>query len=455
MARLARMRPGAGRVSIWGSWGSIKLSPRGRSSQHPERNPTGVGRKTQMFFVVTASTAAPRKGRIALRRPGEEPRGGVGVELWYPAAVKNPAATDGGTYESGRPYRGVLHTTESHSFTPSSTDYGGWHMSYPHFTALDRSAGVVIYQHIPIDRAARALANPGGGVQTNRARAIQVEIVGKAAESASMSPRLVQALSEWMRWVEGQTGILREAPLDFRGSDAFGTSSRSRMSAAAWNDFNGWCGHQHVPENSHWDPGRIRIEDLLRASPVAVPKPVPGEPGTRYRVIDVAADDMLNVRAGAGVSHDVAGSVTPWETRLVGSGAEEVVSGATWLEVSFPGGVGWVNSKHVERIQVRPELRDSFGIVGVGANDALNLRRAPGIEHETVCVMPHDAVGIEGTGAVVTVGVSDWNEVTFGEFTGWVNGRFLGDPSERETRTRGGVPDADPYTHGSGDTAST
>ena len=109
------------------------------------------------------------------------------MELWYPPAVRNEAVKDSGSFQSGAPFRGVLHTTESSSFTPRSDSYGGWHTSYPHLTAIERSSGFEIYQHIPLNRAARALRNPSGGVQTNRQGAIQIEIVGKASESPSMS----------------------------------------------------------------------------------------------------------------------------------------------------------------------------------------------------------------------------------------------------------------------------
>ena len=306
------------------------------------------------------------------------------MQLWYPKAVRNPAVRDGGLFESGRPYRGVLHTTESLSFAPSKVDYGGWHSSYPHFTAVDRSSGVVIYQHLPIDRASRALANPSGGVQTNRARSVQIEIVGKAAESSSMSSRLLGALGAWMRWVEEQTGMLRQAPFEFRGSEAYGTAGAARMSPVAWNEFNGWCGHQHVPENSHWDPGRIRIAQLLGADAVTVAAVQPSDPGIRYRVVDVAGDDVLNVRAGAGVANAVVGSLGPSETRIIGSGRSENVSGSTWLEVEFAGGEGWANGAYLERIEVRPELACPLAVVDVEADDQLNMRLGPGIEHEAI-----------------------------------------------------------------------
>ncbi len=375
------------------------------------------------------------------------------MELWYPSSVRNPATRDGGVYESGYPYRGVLHTTESLSFTPSTTDYGGWHSSYPHFTAVDRTSEVVIYQHLPIDRASRALANPSGGVQTNRARAIQIEIVGKAAESASMSPRLLHALGSWMRWVEAQTGMRSVAPFEFLGSEAYGTSGAARMSAGEWRSFDGWCGHQHVPENSHWDPGKIRIDQLLAVSPEPEPVAIDRGRNTRYRVVDVAADDVLNVRAAAGVGHDIVGALAPHETTVTGSGARQAVSGTEWVEIAHAGGSGWVSGRYLEKVDVRPELQLSFVVVGVEADDALNMRVAPGIEHPVLGAIPPGASGVEGTGAAVAVGMADWYEVTYGAMTGWCHSRYLSAAGAHTGRERSFLPISDPRAHGYPDDA--
>jgi hypothetical protein len=45
-----------------------------------------------------------------------------------------------------------------------------------------------------------------------------------------------------------------------RFTDAAGVK---RLSGQQWLDFSGWLGHQHAPENDHWDPGAIDITDLL------------------------------------------------------------------------------------------------------------------------------------------------------------------------------------------------
>lgn len=166
----------------------------------------------------------------------------------------------GGSYTGG-PFRGVLHTTESRDYTPSTTTYYG-HSNPPHFTLAMTSDKAVIYQHYSINVAARALANPPGGVQTNRQSSIQIEIAWTAKDIGHLPDIMVAKLKRWMRWVEAQTGIKQVAP-KFFGSEAYGHGSAARMSAEEWNSFNDWCGHQHVPENDHWDPGKIDMQRLF------------------------------------------------------------------------------------------------------------------------------------------------------------------------------------------------
>jgi hypothetical protein len=35
------------------------------------------------------------------------------------------------------------------------------------------------------------------------------------------------------------------------------------MKPDEWKMFSGWCGHQHVPNNDHTDPGAIDIDSLM------------------------------------------------------------------------------------------------------------------------------------------------------------------------------------------------
>lgn len=186
------------------------------------------------------------------------------MDAWWDGANKLPFAfQDGGSY-SGGPFRGVIHTTEFKTYTPSTKDYYG-HRDPPHFTLVLADSGeAVFYQHFDITTASRALVNLAGGVETNRRSAIQIEIAWKAAEIDQLPEKMLGALWEWMRWVEDQAGVDGSVYRKFYGEEAKGIHSVSRMTNDEWNDYDGWCGHQHVPENWHWDPGKLDIGQLLR-----------------------------------------------------------------------------------------------------------------------------------------------------------------------------------------------
>jgi hypothetical protein len=124
---------------------------------------------------------------------------------------------------------------------------------------------VSVYQHYSINVAARAWANPRAAVddiETNRMAAIQIEIGWVAAQIQSLPAELKDALRALMRWIESESVIERTSP-EFFGENAYGEGGVARMSTRKWKAFNGWCGHQHVPENVHWDPGHIDIVYLL------------------------------------------------------------------------------------------------------------------------------------------------------------------------------------------------
>jgi hypothetical protein len=167
------------------------------------------------------------------------------------------------------PARGVLHTTEGSSYAGAQAAYRAEGCA-PHFTV----DGARVYQHIPINRAATALENPDGGVQTNRLPAIQIEVVGFAAKP-NWSPETIESTRRLMSWIEEQTGIEPRAPGFIATNAAYGVTAPQRMKPNAWKQWNGWCGHQHVPETRHWDPGAAPISSLLVRDQLTPDNPKP------------------------------------------------------------------------------------------------------------------------------------------------------------------------------------
>ena len=69
---------------------------------------------------------------------------------------------------------------------------------------------------------------------------------------------------------------------------------------------------------------------------------------------------------------------------------------------------------------------ESYRVVGVDADDVLNIRTGPSASFPVVGVMPPDARGIGGLGSCV----EGWCPVRYGSVTGWSSARFLAADSE-------------------------
>ena len=155
----------------------------------------------------------------------------------------------GGTMIGG-PARGVIHETQ----TTTVPGYGGGTRA-PHFT-IDRDG--TIYQHTDTYLAARALYNASGGVQTNRQGkyCLQVEVVAFSTTiGGDWTPEQVTALQQLVAIGAVSYDIKPEFPLEQGGGSQYGLNNPVEMSADEWVNFNAWCAHQHVPENTHWDVG--------------------------------------------------------------------------------------------------------------------------------------------------------------------------------------------------------
>jgi hypothetical protein len=224
---------------------SVEAAPQTQSAMAPGRKgepaPTTGGAKcgsAQIFDEYDTNTwwNAPNTVRIPFLHSGELHTGGAFAQACVTA----------------KQFRGILHTTESTGYSPSNSEYYG-HTSAPHFTVhFDAHTKVATtYQHLPVDVAARALRNEDGGVETNQQCAIQIEIATKAATSSQMPAEQKAALKALIAWISQQKGI----PLE--SAQYFDDKTVKRFDNEYWNTFAGWCGHQHVPENTHWDPGLI------------------------------------------------------------------------------------------------------------------------------------------------------------------------------------------------------
>jgi hypothetical protein len=192
----------------------------------------------------------------------------------------------------------VLHTTEGRSL-PS---YDGGALA-PNLTAVPdfNHRRLDWFQHFDIDISSRALRNLAGGVETNTLNVCQVELVGtcdpathRKWEEANYAHIYWPEAPDWalrdlaafLRWMHEQHDVPLSGPASWPAyPSSYGTASGQRMSNAQWNDFEGVCGHMHVPENDHGDPGEIdfvRLIALARGDSTPAPSEEDDMPISEY-----------------------------------------------------------------------------------------------------------------------------------------------------------------------------
>jgi len=178
----------------------------------------------------------------------------------------------------------VLHTTEGRTLP----DYDGGAVA-PNLTAVPDFANKRLnwFQHFDIDRSSRALRNLAGGVETNTLNVVQVELVGTCDPATHKKwgssdhiywPEApdwaLKGVADFLAWAHANHGIPLVGPALWLPYPQSGNAgSPARMSFAQWTAFKGVCGHQHVPENDHGDPGNIDFPRLIALAKGDTPDP--------------------------------------------------------------------------------------------------------------------------------------------------------------------------------------
>lgn len=171
----------------------------------------------------------------------------------------------------------VWHTTEGR--TLPSYDGG---VSSPNLTAVPDFATRKLrwYQHHDIDRSSRALVNKAGGVETNTANALQIELVGTCDpasrdrwNSQGYAGKFIfwpdapdwalEEVAAFVRWVNQNHNIKIQSTVTWKAYPSSYGSNGVRLTGAQWGQYYGHLGHQHVPENDHGDPGNIDFKRII------------------------------------------------------------------------------------------------------------------------------------------------------------------------------------------------
>jgi hypothetical protein len=224
-----------------------RLEEARRADLHPRDQLVKLVRKRRRQVAEARQMIERRHGQIAaLARDADGFKDGV----------DRVPLEDAGPYVTGRP-KICWHSTEGSTIEGAISAYRQKRAS-PHFT-IDPSRKRLV-QHIGVLRAARALEHRPGTVETNRARTVQVEIVGNAANMSRLPPDRLAFIADLARWIERTTDVASTCTVDFV---PFPSGVPRRFAGQAWLNYSGHHGHMHVPNQSHEDPGALDIRKLL------------------------------------------------------------------------------------------------------------------------------------------------------------------------------------------------
>ena len=179
-----------------------------------------------------------------------------------------------------------------------------------------------------------------------------------------------------------------------------------------------------------------------------------------YRVIDVAPDDVLNIRAGPSMGHPIVGVIPPR-----GRGVRLVGHCQGWCPVSYNGATGWVNGRYLatepaavpvardqsqeeppaaprayrsaaidQRARKRERLPAYWRVTGVAEGESLKVREGPSKGATVVHAFEPQSGCIRLAGTCQ----KPWCQVAFpglnGDRVGWVDSKNLAPSAETCSR---------------------
>lgn len=189
------------------------------------------------------------------------------MSIWLPEFKQIRCEKKGFNYTTQGPYRLVIHTTEIGELGTIPLT----HINPPQLWA-DLNKNIYL-QGISLDKAGYSLKHPSDTIDTNGLFCVQVTIIGFANDIQHYSDEWYKKLAlNVVKPICDAVGIDYQVYKEFKGEGDVllaSTTSVNRMSTDEWANFNGVCGHQHVPNNAHLDPGKLeyqKVIDLIKSS---------------------------------------------------------------------------------------------------------------------------------------------------------------------------------------------
>ena len=147
----------------------------------------------------------------------------------------------------------------------------------------------------------------------------------------------------------------------------------------------------------------IILAGLAQAEPVV--------PGEEHCVVNVRADDRLNMRAQPN-----AGAAITARKRYGECGILVHRCSGSWCSAEDGHSLGWVHRRYIA--MVSPAM---YCVSGVPAGDALNLRAFPSPDSRVLTRLDRRQCGI----AFLPYAVGSWQKIRADGWQGWVNRRYL------------------------------
>lgn len=113
-------------------------------------------------------------------------------------------------------------------------------------------------------------------------------------------------------------------------------------------------------------------------APALAQDAAPPEPDWRYRVVDVAGDDVLNIRDFPGTQSAIVGELAPDADDVIVAGTRVALDGSVWWQVVTADGLGWVNARHLEAVEGSQDYRETFPLQCIGTEPFWSARIADG-----------------------------------------------------------------------------
>jgi len=190
-------------------------------------------------------------------------------ELWLPEGhhwdlhIEHRKSTNNAGKFTGGGWKWVLHTTEGGSYDSNCVLLRQVNTPHLVFGVAPGNEHWSVAQLLPFNVAGKTLQNDSGdGYQTNRANAIQMEIVGFTSQVPNWTDLMYKRLANLFVLIQHRVNIPTKAPWDF--------SNPQRASDAEWVKAKGVVGHVHAPDNDHGDPARFaegKFIDLVKNIP--------------------------------------------------------------------------------------------------------------------------------------------------------------------------------------------